>query len=55
LAWLNKAVRLYPADNKIRRLRGMALYQNGHAAEGCADLFFINKQNKYIAAPEGCK
>lgn len=55
ITFLDKAVRLFPADNKIRHLRGMALYTNGHSAEGCVDLFFVSKQNKDITVPESCK
>lgn len=52
---LDKAVRLYPADNKIRYLRGMALYNAGRTIEGCVDLFYVNKQNKDIPVPASCK
>jgi hypothetical protein len=52
---LDKAVRLYPADNKIRYMRGVMLYRNGRTVEGCVDLFFVNKQNKEIAVPASCK
>lgn len=52
---LDKAVRLYPADNKIRHLRGMALYKNGRTVEGCVDLFFVSKQNREIPVPASCK
>ena len=52
---LDKAVRLYPTDNKIRLLRGMALYKNGHRVEGCVDLKFVSKQNSDIEVPKGCK
>ncbi|MCW5922576.1 MAG: energy transducer TonB [Saprospiraceae bacterium] len=52
---LDKAVRLFPADNKIRHLRGMALYKTGRTLEGCVDLFFVNKQNKEIPVPANCK
>jgi Gram-negative bacterial TonB protein C-terminal len=55
IGFLDKAVRLFPADNKIRHLRGMALYKSGHTAEGCVDLFYINKQNKAIEMPVNCK
>jgi hypothetical protein len=52
---LDKAVRIYPADNKIRHLRGMALYNNGRQVEGCVDLSFVNKQNKDISVPKTCR
>jgi len=52
---LDKAVRLYPADHKIRHLRGMALYKNGRTVEGCVDLFFVSKQNREIPVPSSCK
>ena len=52
---LDKAVRLYPADNKIRHLRGMALYKNGRTVEGCVDLFFVSKQSREIPVPASCK
>lgn len=52
---LDKSVRLYPTDNKIRLLRGMALYKNGHRVEGCVDLKFVNKSNGDIEVPKSCK
>lgn len=52
---LDKAIRLFPADNKIRHLRGTALYNVGRTIEGCVDLYYVNKQNRDIAIPEGCK
>lgn len=52
---LDKAVRLYPTDNEIRLLRGMALYKNGHVVEGCVDLKFVNKHNKDIEVPKSCR
>jgi Gram-negative bacterial TonB protein C-terminal len=55
LELLDKAVRMYPADNKIRHLRGLALYKNGRQVEGCVDLSFVAKGNKAIEVPKSCK
>ncbi len=55
LELLDKAVRVYPADNKIRHLRGLALYKNGRQVEGCVDLSFVAKENKAIEVPKSCK
>ncbi len=55
LELLDKAVRMYPADNKIRYLRGMVLYKNGRQVEGCVDLSFVSKENKEIEVPKSCK
>ena len=55
LALLDEALRLYPADNKMRYLRGNTLYRAGRMVEGCVDLSFVNKQNKDIVVPKSCK
>lgn len=52
---LDKALRLYPGDNKIRHLRGVALYKNNRTIEGCVDLYYVNRQNKDIPVPASCK
>lgn len=55
LSLLDEALRVYPADNKMRFLRGTALYKAGRTIEGCVDLSFVNKQNKDIVVPKSCK
>ncbi|MCC6726082.1 MAG: energy transducer TonB [Saprospiraceae bacterium] len=55
LELLDKAVRSYPSDNKIRHLRGLVLYKNGRQVEGCVDLSFVAKENKAIEVPKTCK
>ena len=55
LKLLDDALRLYPADNKMRYLRGNTLYKAGRIVEGCVDLSFVNKQNKDIVVPKSCK
>ena len=55
LKFLDKALRNYPADNKLRYLRGMAYYNAGRKIEACVDLSFVNKQNKDISVPKTCK
>lgn len=55
LKLLDDALRTYPADNKLRYLRGMAYYNAGRKIEACVDLSFVNKQNKDIAVPKNCK
>lgn len=55
LKLMDDALRLYPADNKFRYLRGTTLYRAGRRIEGCVDLSFVNKQNKDIVVPKSCK
>lgn len=55
LTLLDEALRIYPADNKMRYLRGTTLYRVGRMVEGCVDLSFVNKQNKDIVVPKSCK
>jgi TonB family protein len=52
---LDEAIEQYPQDNKILRLRGMALFKNEHTVEGCLDLKLANSQNKSLSLPSGCK
>jgi hypothetical protein len=52
---LDEAIERYPQDNKILRLRGMALFKNEHTVEGCLDLKLAHSQNKSLSLPSGCK
>lgn len=55
LKLLDDALRTFPADNKLRYLRGMAYYNAGRKIEACVDLSFVKKQNKSVAVPKNCK
>lgn len=54
LVVLDKAVRAFPADNKLRFLQGMALYQLNRRVEACVNLSFVKQQNKDISVPTSC-
>lgn len=55
LSILDDVVRNFPADNKMRHLRGMALYKANRRVEACVDLSFVSKQNRNIPVPKTCK
>lgn len=52
---LDSAVKRFPADNKLRYLQGMALYQCNRRVEACVNLAYVKQQNKNIAVPSTCE